>query len=206
MGKSVLHLIIRAVLLIGLFSQAHLAFAKEKSAEKMDLSNVALLGKSEVSELLKEGAFWCMLPEGATCLFTTEVTFSDDTNFVYLVVSEWEEGIIFNEYYDAYVRDDGTLCEPAVLNFDRMGWTDLNGVPVSSEVLEAYKIELSDWFGPEEKPDRCFRYAYIDPGNPESLTQFVVSDNGALVEPLPFLVDHSDNASRAYFLRMENGS
>ncbi len=204
MNHCVLPLFIRTLVLIGLFSQPNLALSKEKPVEKSDVADVALLGKQEVSELLQEGAFWCMLPEGTTCLFTSEVTFSDDTNFVYLVISEWEDGVIFKEYYNAYLRDDGTLCEPAILNFSKMGWTDLHGVPVDGETLEKYKSELSDWFGPEEKPDRCFRYGYVDPGNTESLTQFTVLENGKLVEPIPFFVDLSDNASRDHFLRLGN--
>ncbi|MCF6301956.1 MAG: hypothetical protein L3J13_01940 [Devosiaceae bacterium] len=204
MNVSVLRVIIRAFLVVGLLSQTHLALAKVKTTEGSKQNAITWLDKSQVAALLSEGAFWCMEPEGTTCSFSAKVSFSDGTNFTYLVISMWDEGILFKEYYDSYVRDNGTLCEPAILNFDRMGWTDLNGVPVNAEVMELYTGELKEWFGADEKPDRCFRYGYSEPGNPRSLTQYSVSDTGEPIDPIPFLVDFSASDAGVYSLRVEN--
>lgn len=162
------------------------------------------LDQQEVADLLTAGAFWCMEPQGDTCTFSAIVSESEAPDFVYLVVSLWNEETFIREYYDAYVREDGVLCEPSVLDFKRIVWTDLNENPIDAQLRDEFRAELSEWYGEPGQPDRCYRYTHEDSADPHMITQYFVDENGDLgVDTIKFIVDYSANAEASYTLRWE---
>lgn len=194
----------------GLFSVALLAapnsvLAKGKTGPQVQEGEYRVwLNQQQVSDLLTPGAFWCMAPQGDTCTFSSITTESEGYNFVYLVVNLWNEETIIRESYDAYVREDGVLCESSELNLKRIAWTDLNENPVDSQVRDEFRAELNERYGGDDQPDTCFRYAYEDSADPHIITQYFVDESsGQPVDPTKFIVDYSANAETSYTIRWE---
>lgn len=190
-----------ALLAISLVLFSPSALAKDKPGKNPTQAIDQRLGTAEIVDLLSLNAFWCMMPQGDSCDFSAHITKSEGHQFTYLVTSYWDEETILEESYDAYVTDQGDLCEPRLLNFKRMVWLSLDRQPVGKSQTAENRAALSEWFGDEEKPDQCYQISAQETENGTVYTQYTLDDENQRIDPIEFTVDFSANNVGNYSLR-----
>ena len=158
----------------------------------------AWLSREELVDLFRPGTFWCMMPVNKSCHFALVAEPGQTTELSYEIIGLWDEATLLHDHSDAWILDDGSMCDHDSLNLKRITVTDLDGNPVKRKRLRVIFDEIKSQFLGFEHPDRCYRYARIMIEGIAGYAQFNLTPDGKLSDPMEFLVDFSENAAADY--------
>ncbi|MCB9992761.1 MAG: hypothetical protein H6873_03785 [Hyphomicrobiaceae bacterium] len=159
------------------------------------------LDQAMMQNILVDGAFWCMDPQGQSCGFVSIVTDSKGDEYHYDVIEKWDEQTILTSPITGRLRDDGALCEMTIGTFDHISVETTKGKEVPEARVEEIRNQLRDIWKDDVGVEYCYTYVVEDPRDPGIITQFVYADGEYIDNPIAFFVDFDTNALSHYDLR-----